>query len=117
MVKGEQIKETTLIKNFINIYEDLLDRQQYNLGKRELDLDFDLSDFFSASTLRQLSQRNNVYKYWKGIHEKIEELKKELKKTDLVKDEVIDNINYIHDFKKVKLLTALIYLMIVFLGL
>jgi len=102
LVKGEQIKETTLIKNFINIYEDLLDRQQYNLGKRELDLDFDLSDFFSASTLRQLSQRNNVYKYWKGIHEKIEELKEELKKMDLLDIKTIDNINYIHDFKKVK---------------
>tara|TARA_R100000734_G_scaffold14441_1_gene10641 strand:- start:5 stop:2371 length:2367 start_codon:yes stop_codon:yes gene_type:complete len=96
------VKESNLLKNFINIYDDLLDRQQYNLGKRELDLDFDLSDFFSASTLRQLSQRNNVYKYWKGIHEKIEELKKELRKTDLIKDEIIDNINYIHDFKKVK---------------
>lgn len=102
LIKGKQIKETTLIKNFINIYEDLLDRQQYNLGKRELDLDFDLSDFFSASTLRQLSERNNVYKYWKEIHGKIEELKEKLEETDLLDKKIIDNINYIHDFKKVK---------------
>ena len=86
------VKESNLLKNFINIYDDLLDRQQYNLGKRELDLDFDLSDFFSASTLRQLSQRNNVYKYWKGIHGKIEELKEKLEKTDLLDKKIIDNI-------------------------
>lgn len=96
------VKESNLLKNFINIYDDLLDRQQYNLGKRELDLDFDLSDFFSASTLRQLSQRNNVYKYWKGIYEKIEKLKEKLANTDLLDKDIVDNINYIHDFKKVK---------------
>jgi len=100
--KIKVVKESNLLKNFINIYDDLLDRQQYNLGKRELDLDFDLSDFFSASTLRQLSQRNNVYNYWKGIYEKIEKLKEKLAEKDLLDKDIIDNINYIHDFKKVK---------------
>ena len=99
------LKRSLLIKNIEKMFAEFEERGEFQLDKKVLELDFSFADYFNASSLKQLSKRSNVYKYWTKIHKQIEELKTLLKDADIegLDDSTISKINYIKLYEPVTL--------------
>ena len=87
------------------MFAEFEERSEFQLDKKVLELDFSFADYFNASSLKQLSKRSNVYKYWTKIHKQIEELKTLLKDANIegLDDSTINKINYVSLFDPVTL--------------
>jgi len=99
------LKRNILVKNIEKMFAEFEERGEFQLDKKVLELDFSFADYFNASSLKQLSKRSNVYKYWTKIHKQIEELKTLLKDADIegLDDSTISKINYIKLYEPVTL--------------
>jgi len=99
------LKRNILVKNIEKMFAEFEERGEFQLDKKVLELDFSFADYFNASSLKQLSKRSNVYKYWTKIHKQIEELKTLLKDANIegLDNSTINKINYVSLFDPVTL--------------